>query len=72
MSCVCDRLLASGRVTGYQRTLHVFRSRKRYAFARSRLSQIGEVTEVFVANRYAFEVKLLRRILFDDDVADEI
>ena len=53
---------AAGRLVGHETTLHVFRSKARHDAAKARLSRKGTITEIFVNNRHAFEVKLWRKM----------
>jgi len=55
-----------GILIGHKTTLHVFRSRQRYEAEKLRLSKKGRITEIFVNNRYAFEVKQYKKIQFVD------
>ena len=53
---------AAGRLVGLGTTLHVFKSKRRHDAAKARLSKRGTITEIFVDNRHAFELKLWRKM----------
>jgi hypothetical protein len=47
---------------GYKTTLHVFRSQQKYKSEKSRLAHKGQITDVFVNNRHAFELRRWRLV----------
>lgn len=49
------------KLIGHKTTLHVFRNQKQFEAAKTRLARKGRITEVFVNNRWAFELKLWNR-----------
>lgn len=44
-------------MVGVGTTMHVFKSKQRHDAALARFSKLGAITEIFVDNRYAFELK---------------